>query len=234
MKAFRLLILAIALACATSAHAQKKQNGFSVVLLIGQTWGPSSLDGLPPTPGLQKALDDVKDFLPYKSYKLLDTQWMRSGMSRMKGVDEQEYEVTVEAGEFTRQGTDLLPYDPSSGKPALIVVNFRLREAGAVESSPELSRQLDKVRMLTDQAKEQLAAAHQKYEQTHPAVKGAETTVKKYADEAARLEQQLRRTTSARKLLDSHFEMASGETVVVGTSKIGGDKGLVVLLTAIK
>jgi hypothetical protein len=37
----------------------------------------------------------------------------------------------------------------------------------------------------------------------------------------------------ARKLIDSKFEMAIGETVVVGTSKIGGDKGLVVLLTSV-
>ena len=38
----------------------------------------------------------------------------------------------------------------------------------------------------------------------------------------------------ARKLIDSKFEMAVGETVVVGTSRLGGgDKGLVVLLTAV-
>jgi hypothetical protein len=38
----------------------------------------------------------------------------------------------------------------------------------------------------------------------------------------------------AKKLIDSQFEMEIGETVVVGTSRIGGgDKGLVVLLTSV-
>jgi len=42
------------------------------------------------------------------------------------------------------------------------------------------------------------------------------------------------RLARAHKLIDTQFEMAPGETVVVGTSKIGGgDKGLVVLLTAV-
>jgi hypothetical protein len=42
------------------------------------------------------------------------------------------------------------------------------------------------------------------------------------------------RLAQARKLIDSQFDMAVGETVVVGTSKIGGgDKDLVVLLTSV-
>jgi len=48
-----------------------------------------------------------------------------------------------------------------------------------------------------------------------------------------RTEKQIR-LVRARKLIDSKFEMAIGETVVVGTSMIGGgDKGLVVLLTSV-
>jgi hypothetical protein len=48
-----------------------------------------------------------------------------------------------------------------------------------------------------------------------------------------RLQKQLR-LVRAKKLIDSQFEMEIGETVVVGTSKIGGgDKGLVVLLTSV-
>jgi septal ring factor EnvC (AmiA/AmiB activator) len=48
-----------------------------------------------------------------------------------------------------------------------------------------------------------------------------------------RVEKQMKLARS-RKLIESKFEMAIGETVVVGTSKIGGgDKGLVVLLTSV-
>jgi hypothetical protein len=54
-------------------------------------------------------------------------------------------------------------------------------------------------------------------------------------EQKARIEQLDKqiRLAKARKLIDSRFEMAIGETVVVGTSKIGGDKGLVVLLTSV-
>jgi hypothetical protein len=49
----------------------------------------------------------------------------------------------------------------------------------------------------------------------------------------AQLDKQIR-MARARKLIESKFEMEIGETVVVGTSKIGGgDRGLVVLLTSV-
>ena len=53
--------------CATVAHAQTRYNGFSVVLLLGETQRTAAGDGLPPAPGVRKALADVKDFLPDKS-----------------------------------------------------------------------------------------------------------------------------------------------------------------------
>lgn len=48
----------------------------------------------------------------------------------------------------------------------------------------------------------------------------------------ARCDRQIR-LARVRKLIDSRFDMAFGETVVVGTSKIGGDAGLVMLLTSV-
>src|SRR5262249_20178638 len=57
-----------------------------------------------------------------------------------------------------------------------------------------------------------------------------EATKKQLRDELARIN----RLTHARRLIDSHFQMEIGETVVVGTSRIGGgERGLVVLLTAV-
>jgi len=86
MKALRFLISFAVLALATTAFAQPKQNGFSVVLLIGDSQNAGGGDGLPAAPGLRKALNDVKDFLPYKSYKLLDSQWLRGGDHADKGA----------------------------------------------------------------------------------------------------------------------------------------------------
>jgi len=225
MKTLRFLMAIFALACASTAFAQAR-NGYSVVLLLGDTQGAMSLDNLPSAPGIRKALGDVKDFLPYHSYKVLDTQWLRSGMTRMSGPDGQEYEVTVEAGEFMR-GKDfngMLPYDPSSGKPPVLVISFHLQEAGAaMNSSEEFGRSVpaaDMERRL-QKLKAQLAMPQ------------SDEMKKKVGDDIAQAEKQLR-MLRAKKLLDSRFEMAPGETVVVGTSKIGGgDRGLVVLLTAV-
>jgi hypothetical protein len=64
-----------------------------------------------------------------------------------------------------------------------------------------------------------------------PAAQGA--MVQEMKARLAQVEKQIR-LARARKLIDSRFQMEIGETVVVGTSKIGGgDKGLVVLLTSV-
>ena len=63
--------------------------------------------------------------------------------------------------------------------------------------------------------------------------KGPGPGVQEFEAKVAELAKQIR-MARARKLMDSRFEMVIGETVVVGTSKLGGgDKGLVVLLTAV-
>jgi hypothetical protein len=41
-----------------------------------------------------------------------------------------------------------------------------------------------------------------------------------------------RETSASRAIVDSSFMMDTGETVVVGTSRLGGDKALIALVTA--
>src|SRR5690349_10437676 len=58
-------------------------RGFNVVLIEGNLRAATSTpEGLPP--GASKALADLRDFLPYKSFRLLDTQWT-IGTGRMTG-----------------------------------------------------------------------------------------------------------------------------------------------------
>jgi len=38
----------------------------------------------------------------------------------------------------------------------------------------------------------------------------------------------------SRPIIDSSFTMNAGETVVVGTSKLGGDKALIAIVTAVR
>jgi uncharacterized protein with von Willebrand factor type A (vWA) domain len=216
MKTFRLLAVAATLLFATVANAQTTQRGFSVVLLIGEAQNAGGGDGMPPAATLRKALNDVKDFLPYKSYRVLDTQWLRGGSTRMKGLDDQEYDVDLNADEIAPN-----PFHPKEG---MLNVVFHLQEVGAAANSSE---EFGRMIQVADMEKQRASIQRQ-------IIEGAPgTTVPELMARKAQLEKQIR-LAKARKLIDSRFEMAIGETVVVGTSKIGGgEKGLVVLLTSV-
>ena len=61
---------------------------FQLVLLVADTTGPNRYENVPAN--AQKALEDVKGFLPYTSYRLLDLAWMRSSgtaEAQMSGPD---------------------------------------------------------------------------------------------------------------------------------------------------
>ena len=121
--------------------AEFRRQGFSVVLLVGDMQGGESLDGVPAA--ARKALADTKDFLPYKNYRLLDSQWTlccsgsTSAITRLRGVDEQEYELELRASpapavfDATR---------PPAIDPSALSIRFFLREpAGTAAPSKELT-----------------------------------------------------------------------------------------------
>ena len=110
----------IAKKLASVASAQ----GFNVVLVLGDLdAGPVTPDNVPVA--ARKALADMKDFLPYKSYKLLDTAWILSAndsthaTSRLRGLDERDYELALSA-----------TAEPSSGASnRALRVTFKLRDS---------------------------------------------------------------------------------------------------------
>ena len=56
--------------------ATRQVQGFNIVLVLGETQLGSGVEGsedIPP--GARKALNDMREFLPYKHYRVLDTQW---------------------------------------------------------------------------------------------------------------------------------------------------------------
>ena len=130
----------------------------------------------------QRALADLKDFLPYASYRLLDTAWLRTtagAEAHLVGDRDTPYSAELF---FTRIG------DPEARE--LLVESFVLRAAVAEGSRPP-----------------------------------APAAAKPAPEAPARSWETLIKTT---------FSMHVGETVVVGTSKLGGDtSALVVLLTAV-
>lgn len=176
-------------------------HGFSVALVLGDMQGASTPDNLPL--GAKKALADMRDFLPYKSYRLLDTQWILCcgsskagtgisgrlrGISQVRGNDEQEYSFTVTV-------------------------------LGA--SGPQLS-----VRFLMSDG---LSSALKKSLTQNLVESPAEKELQRQMDEMLRASGG---TKGA--VIDSTFSMDVGETVVIGTSSLKGDKALIAVLTAVR
>jgi len=93
---------------APPAPDDKKTYLFQVVLVIGDnTGGPSSND-VPKN--AQNALDDIRDFLPFKNYRLLDTALLRSSHvveGLLAGPDGSDYGVRINFDVSNFEGTRL-------------------------------------------------------------------------------------------------------------------------------
>jgi hypothetical protein len=93
-------------------------QGFSVVLVLGDLQDGATSDTIPAA--ARAALGDLRDFLPYRSYRVLDTTWVLASSatqqavsSQLQGADDQNYEVTL----------DRMPMASSS-----LQVRFEMRE----------------------------------------------------------------------------------------------------------
>src|SRR5512139_2632908 len=79
---------------------------FQLVLLVAGTEGAEQFENVPAN--ARKALDDVKGFLPYTSYRLLDLAWLRSSRTaeaQISGPDGRSLSASI------RFNTE--PSDPS-------------------------------------------------------------------------------------------------------------------------
>jgi hypothetical protein len=195
-------------------------QGFSVVLVLGDSKATTTAvdDSVPPA--ARKALADMKDFLPYKSYRLLDAQWIlgsERATTRLRGVDEQEYQLTLRASMF---GVE---------RPVRVV--FQLQEPGsadvAVYAADEGQRRAQLVAMQDRIRQLEQEAAAQRARKEEPRAASAQIA-------ELRRQMSLIENAATRSVIDTSFTMDIGETVVVGTSRVrGGDKALIALLTAV-
>jgi hypothetical protein len=234
------------------------RRGFNVVLLLGDMQGADAQDSIPVA--ARKALSDMKDFLPYKSYRLLDTQWIIGGTSgpaltRLRGAEEQEYELELRASPLLTPGTAALD-------PRAISVRFVLRDGDVAGAATKLDQQ----RGIEQQNQKDMAAAlfraetgreiyqleQERDDLTLQVNRGRQNVEVGMAnpDDVKRLTTRLesvnrrindlKRTqdtkvekAGGRPVIDTSFKMDDGETVVVGTSRVkGGSKALIALLTA--
>ena len=206
-------------------------QGFSVVLVLGEMQGTPAADNVPPA--ARKALADMKDFLPYKSYRLLDTQWtLCCGQSmintRLRGPDEQDYDLELDPKESSTAGKWNVRFtlrDP--------VANLGRGESPSPDRTAALSAQRAEL-------EQKIRALRERYSDTHPEVQQLKTQLAALERQLSvvRTEETMKRyrpagTAGRRAMIDTSFTMDIGETVVVGTSRLKGDKALIALLTAV-
>jgi hypothetical protein len=237
-------VVLVSVAVSAQQKPQPQLRGFSVVLVQGDQQEGSSSD-LPPA--ARAAIGDIKDFLPFKSYRLLDSSWTLGSnaaqeySSRLRGGG-QDYQVRIGSKvddassrvevKFTLRdaGPDqqqLWPFGSAhvTGQQAAATVESRVKEeANLVSLEAELSallRRFNPTHPDVQQQRARIAESRRRVEQLRQQVQANEgTTGSWYA-------------ASLAPLIDTSFTMRLGETVVVGTSRVGGDKALIALLTAV-
>ncbi len=210
------------------------------MLVLGDLQGGTTQDNVPPA--ARKALTDMKEFLPYKSYRLLDVQWTlccgggrgaTPVVSRLRGPDGNDFELTLAAS-----------LEPASR----LAVRFALRDPSSADGEgggSELIRELQVEKQRLEAEYETLRKAAERRFQVGTGKSPDEE--KEVLEARARLasasiklaEAKQRRSVGRmvaphRAMIDTSFTMDVGETVVVGTSRLaGGDKALIALLTAV-
>ena len=236
-------------------------QGFNIVLLIGES-APSgaSIEDVPPA--ARKALADMKDFLPFKHYRVLDSQWTsccaaeggrQTIAGRVQGVT-----ASVGSGQggpetrlLPRSYAFMLQVAPSSGR---LSVYFSLSPESSGRSGQnmgpnpvreiELEKRLSELHKELDTLEDEIPrrAKEKSTTASHPEIQTLQAQKLRVEQRIAETVNQLAGARAhnadadrgARGLIDSNFTMDLGETVVVGTSRLGGDKALIAIVTAVR
>lgn len=224
----------------TAAHTSRVERtrvlaqGFSVVLVLADLTASAAQDDVPPA--ARRALADMKDFLPFKSYKLLDAAWILghgtgTTMTRLRGVDEQEYELRLQTSPIISPG--------GNSEEGRVAIRFTLSDSPGDElplemvtsssearASAELKRELDRLRAQYEEAQKRKQEAQ---------ARDLEAKMAELQQRVPDVRVQPRKFSFAgRAVVDTNFTMDIGETVVVGTSRLrGGSRALIALLTAV-
>ena len=215
-------------AAARAATTVPTLRGFSLTLVQGEIKAGQAAEGVPAAAA--KALADLKDFLPYKSYSLLDTSWTAgTGLikSRLRRPDGQSYDVEM---------TVNYPYYGTPNVAGIAVTGFHLREAGSgpisKQEAAEAAQKAALLRRELDAAVRNLAVKRQQLADGL-VPESSVIQAERVADEWKTRVEAPKAQTTVDSIIDTSFRMDVGETVVVGTSRLQGDKALIVLVSAV-
>jgi hypothetical protein len=199
-------------------------QGFSVVLVMGDSQSNTIADNVPQA--ARKALADMKDFLPYRGYRLLDAQWIlgsQRSSSRLRGPDDQEYQLTLRTTSLGGR----INVTFQLAEPGTIAMSAREMEETAARRSAEAD-----FRARLEQLQVSAAAAKERLGESNSSVRAMNAEIEAIRQRLAGAE--AAPVARGRTVIDTTFSMDIGETVVVGTSRMrGGDKALIALLTAV-
>ena len=214
-------------------------QGYSVVLVLGDLQAGSTPDNVPPA--AKKALADMKDFLPYKSYRLLDSQWTLGSSNvstRLRGADDQDYSLSMGA-RLVDEGSRTLSVSFQL-REGVDVVGITRRPMSSVNETTVADIEHRLVETRAAEAKARGAS------DDHPEVRagvaggvsgGVQGGVQGGVGSGAGMGGGRGAATVVGRngsIISTTFTMDVGETVVVGTSRLkGGDKALIALLTAV-
>jgi hypothetical protein len=199
----------------------------------------------------------MKDFLPYKSYKLLDAAWIlgqgTSGtVTRLRGPEEQEYELRMSTQitpvTATRSFAEAQPGRTTTTLSGGVFVRFTLSETASSLSerehieavvAEEARRSVETTKAVQERASEvarleaELRAAEQ--QKNEAKVKELRSALARARNRSERVQASTRPPRRAGgPIIDTSFNMDIGETVVVGTSRLkGNSRALIALLTAV-
>jgi hypothetical protein len=249
----------LALAPATAAFAQQapaqatkrdyvvnELSGFSVVLVVGEMQkGRSSTDNLPE--GAARALKEMSGFLPYKGYRVLDAQWTSccspKASTTVSGRLQGTFDFIVDGKSIPRQidyGFSITASTSMSNVPMRFVLTD---DGGRRTARTADQRALERQRQDVQAEVETVEAQIQETRRRVQAGVVAESEVRLLQNRHASLRRRLADLTAdlesaahdgGRPIIDSSFTMNAGETVVVGTSKLGGEQALIALVTAVR
>ncbi len=228
-------------------------HGFSVVLVVGDMHATATAHDTVPG-AAKKALGDMRDFLPYKSYRLLDAEWLlccgggsfAAVSGRVRGPEEQDYSYSVNtAGVSDSKITVHFSMREAPAAVAAVASGANAAAATALSDTAraEYSRQLYEATKERDEAERQVQTLKPKVEVGTAPKEDYQAAQQRY-ERATERTQELRRmlgrlgpepsraSIGARNIMDSTFSIAVGETVVIGTSRLKGEKALIALLTA--
>jgi hypothetical protein len=218
-----------------SRDSYRAPQGFSVVLVVADLQASTAPDDVPPA--AKRALADMKEFLPYKSYKLVDAAWVLgqgtgNTSTRLRGPEDQDYEVSLAAGR-------------GDGGGSRITVRFSLRDTGMSEgmlaeresgSTNESNREIERLEAEISRLEQKVSEAERaKQEQTERTLKSQLEATKRRKESLSTMRYQPKYGgRGGRTVIDTTFTMDVGETVVVGTSRLrANSKALIALLTAV-